>query len=47
MPEFMGHKNCRRFVCNLTYLPGGFSECNNDTNGDDSNGNHNDNGNNE
>ena len=41
--EVMPHKNCRRQLSDLTYLPCGFNEYDNNTNGDNRNSNYNDN----
>ena len=40
--EVMWHENCRRLVSDLTYPSCEFSECDNDTNDDNSNSNYND-----
>ena len=45
--EVMQHKNCRRQVFNLTYLPCLFNKYGNDTNGYNINSNFNDNNNND
>ena len=44
--EVMWHKNCRRKLSDSRYMPSGFNEYDNNTNGDNSNSNYNNNSNN-